>query len=117
MYYSGDGQIAAVHRPTRDPFVVQVLRYNDSTPVSGVPVEWKVNDGGGSFTEIMNVTDANGFANATLRMGPDMNTNVATASVQNAFGAPVAFSAKATLGYCRSHFISFSYLHVQFQGI
>lgn len=65
------------------------IRFSDLPPAgavtpkgrAGVPVTWTVLTGGGSLTQQTNVTDANGEATATLRLGNNRGQNTVRAAL------------------------------------
>ncbi|WP_170113258.1 autotransporter domain-containing protein [Ahniella affigens] len=77
---AGQGQSGPVGSVLPIPFRIRfsdVPPGNAATPKgrAGVPVTWTVLNGGGSLTQQTNVTDANGEATATLRLGSNRGQN------------------------------------------
>ena len=86
---SGDAQGDWIGFTLPEPFVVQVLDHKGD-PFAGVPVTFSVTAGCGSLDAVDTTTDGDGFAQATLTLGPGTNT-VEVAAAQIA--APVTFTA------------------------
>jgi uncharacterized protein with beta-barrel porin domain len=79
------------------PFVVQLSAPSGSSGgVSGVPVNWRVTQGGGTLASAQTITDANGQSSNTLTLGPSAGTNIVTATV--AGSGTITFTATATNG-------------------
>jgi hypothetical protein len=80
---------------TRDPnpFVVQALDAF-GTPVSGVAVQWRVSDGGGTMFAFTTFTDALGFATNAL-FGPTEGHNAVVAIAPGT--GPVTFDVNGEL--------------------
>ena len=97
---SGNNQIATVGTTLAHPFVVEV---DDGTgnPLAGVGVTFIVRTGGGMLSHPTSITDANGQAASTLRLGTVPGTNTVEASVK---GIPetVTFTAEAISPTLRS---------------
>jgi outer membrane protein assembly factor BamB len=92
-----DHQTGVASRPLPDPLAVAVYDAQGN-PVAGVPVDFKVAEGGGSFagkTTIRVTTGADGMAGAVLTLGPEdgIENNAATASFTGQNGLPVTFGA------------------------
>lgn len=86
---SGDGQSYWTGFTLSEPFVVQVLDQKGD-PFEGVPVTFAVTAGGGSLDAVDATTDGDGFAQASLTLGPGTNTvEVAAAEIST----PVTFNA------------------------
>jgi plastocyanin len=68
----------------------------DGEPASGVPVAWST--GSGSLNPSSAETDADGFSSSTWTLGNTPGAVTATASVTNATGSPVTFTATVTEG-------------------
>jgi hypothetical protein len=85
---SGDRQVPSGSLTLAQPLVVQVIG-SDGLPRSGVPVSWKVNDGG-KITPFATRTDADGHVSATWSLGTG-DEHEGSARLPN--GAGVAFSA------------------------
>jgi|KBSSwiStaDraftv2_1062776.scaffolds.fasta_scaffold95734_1 alpha-tubulin suppressor-like RCC1 family protein len=90
---SGSGQFGALGATLANPLVVRV---EDQTgaPVEGVTVEWDVIAGGGTVTPSQSVTDQDGLASASLRLGSVTGVNSVAASLGQL--QPVIFTATAT---------------------
>ena len=88
---SGDGQSERKGFTLPEPFVVQVLD-QDGDPFVGVPVTFTVTAGGGSLDIVDTTTDTEGFAQATLTLGPDAGTNTVEVAVAE-ISTPVTFNA------------------------
>jgi hypothetical protein len=92
-----DHQTGVAGRPLSDPLAVAVYDAQGN-PVAGVPVDFKVTEGGGSFSGKATArvtTGADGIAGAVLTLGPEdgIENNVATASFTGQNGLPVTFGA------------------------
>ena len=75
---SGDGQTGAPGT-VLSPFRVQLT--NDGVPVEGTIINWAVTSGGeGTLDVPTSVTDASGFASATLTLGQTAGQTTVTAS-------------------------------------
>ena len=86
---SGDGQSDWTGFTLPEPFLVHVLDQNGD-PFAGVPVTFSLTAGGGSLDVIAATTNEDGFAEATLTLGPGTNTvEVAAAEIST----PVTFNA------------------------
>jgi plastocyanin len=91
---SGDLQSAPFG--TALPNDLRVLVTRDGAPASGVAVTWST--GSGSLDPSSPQTGADGLSTATWTLGNTPGTVTATASVTNATGSPVTFTATATEG-------------------
>ncbi len=88
---AGDSQLGITAQAAQ-PFVVRVAdRYGN--PVPGVPVDWQVTAGGGSFGTARTTTGATGLASNTLRLGDSSGVQTATAAVAGL--PPVPFTVTA----------------------
>ncbi|HET7023601.1 MAG TPA: hypothetical protein VFI39_00170 [Gemmatimonadales bacterium] len=88
---SGDGQSGTPGLPLNDTLTVKVLDQTGRSPMSGVPVQWSVQYGGGTFDRTADTTDVNGMARAVWTVGIRPGTNTASAYVGDLPG--VTFSA------------------------
>ncbi len=96
----GDDQSATVNTAVAVAPAV-VVRDLDGNPVSGVPVEFSVTEGGGSLTGGTAATNAEGVARVgSWRLGTTAGENGLRALVEGADldGSPVPFSATGTPG-------------------
>ena len=91
---SGDDQEGLPGKPLVNPFVVQVLD-EDGDPFEGATVKFAVLLGGGSLSETIPKTDAEGYAKSTLTLGTALGTNKVQANVEG-ISQVVVFSAEAT---------------------
>jgi plastocyanin len=91
---SGDLQSGLFGTALPNPLRVVVTR--DGEPASGVPVAWST--GSGSLNPSSAETDADGFSSSTWTLGNTPGAVTATASVTNATGSPVTFTATVTEG-------------------
>jgi hypothetical protein len=91
---NGDFQSGSVH--TVLPNALRVLVTVDGKPATGVPVTWAAGSGSGSLDPSSAETDAAGFSSSTWTLGFTPGTVTATASVANATGSPVTFTATVT---------------------
>ncbi|MDZ4675638.1 MAG: hypothetical protein SGI84_14405 [Gemmatimonadota bacterium] len=90
---SGNEQAAAVGATMPDPIVVRAVDQN-GVPVPGVPIEWAVLSGGGSFVAASSATDQDGLGQAVFRLGNAIGTQRVSATVGSQ--PPVIFSLTAT---------------------
>lgn len=93
---SGNAQTAAAGAELPQPLRVLVRR--DGTPAAGVSVAWSVTAGGGQVNPATSTTGADGTATTTWQLGAAVGAQGARATVANATGSPVAFTATATGG-------------------
>jgi hypothetical protein len=92
---SGTDQTAPVGSKLPDSLVIEVLDAQGN-PVSGTAVAWVVGAGGGTLDPTSATTDAAGRSAASWTLGPQPDTNTASAVVS---GIGIAeFSATATAG-------------------
>ena len=77
---SGNRQSAVINGTLANPLVVEV-QDEDGNLVSGADVEFAVTAGGGTLSAIVDTTDANGQAQATLTLGANIGANTVTATV------------------------------------
>ena len=77
---SGDGQEGLAGAQLSEPFVVLLLDEEDEA-VAGAVVSFVVTAGGGTISSTISVTDANGHARNTLRLGSEPGTNAVEATV------------------------------------
>jgi plastocyanin len=78
------------------PNALRVVVTRDGEPASGVTVAWST--GSGSLNPSSAETDADGFSSSTWTLGGTPGLVTATASVTNATGSPVTFTATVTEG-------------------
>ena len=76
---SGNNQIAATGTALANPFVVEV-RDGNGSPLAEVAVTFVVRTGGGTLSNPTSITDANGQAASTLRLGTEPGTNIVEVS-------------------------------------
>lgn len=93
---SGNAQTGTVGVALASP--IRVLATRGGQPASGVTVTWSATGTGASLTPSTSVTDNQGIAAATWTLPQAAGPRTATASVTNATGSPVLFSATATAG-------------------
>lgn len=91
---SGDLQFGPVGTPLGNPLRVLITR--DGEPVEGVDVEWSAGQGGSLSDEQESGED--GIASVVWTLGPEVGTHVTTASVSDADGSPLTYTASATIG-------------------
>jgi plastocyanin len=91
---SGDLQTGLVG--TALPNVLRVVVTRDGAPVPDVPVAWAT--GSGSLTPSSGETDGEGLSTSAWTLGDTPGAVIATASVTNATGSPVTFTATVTEG-------------------
>lgn len=99
-YVSGDGQTGATAKQLSDPLVIIVRGFKDDIPVPNINVTWEVNQGDGKLVSFSAVTDSNGVATASFELGYSIGTNIATASIPQAIGSPIIFTATGVKGLC-----------------
>ncbi|MGH7559667.1 MAG: Ig-like domain-containing protein [Gemmatimonadales bacterium] len=92
--FDGAGQADTVMATLPVPYEVQV-RTSTGLPVAGVSVSWSVTSGTGGVSPATSTTDQNGIARATHRLGDRAGQETVAASVANATGSPVSFTATA----------------------
>ena len=92
---SGDGQTDSVLSTLPNPLRV-VATFG--APQKGDTVIWSASGSGASITPLKSVTDTNGVATATWRLGHVSGAQTATATLGGATGSPVTFNATATPG-------------------
>ncbi len=90
---SGGGQQGAIGATLAQPMIVRV-EDQSGNPVPGSTIFWEIVSGGGSISPSQSTTDAQGYAQASLRLGTSLGLN----SVRATLGLlnPVLFSATAT---------------------
>ena len=76
---SGDNQKGAAFASLFQPFVVEAQDANGS-PLAGIAVTFAVTAGGGTLSTQSTMTDANGRAQTTLTLGPNLETNTVSVS-------------------------------------
>jgi len=94
---SGDNQAGAVNIELAEPFVV--MASENGNPLSGTQITFEVMQGGGSFDGEMNIvvlTNAEGKAQTTLKLGATPTTNTVKATLSDFTGEPLMFTATAT---------------------
>ena len=88
---SGDNQKGAAFTPLSQPFVVEAQDANGSA-LAGISVRFAVTAGGGALSTTITRTDANGRAQSTLTLGPNLGTNTVEVSAAG-IEVPVTFHA------------------------
>jgi hypothetical protein len=91
---SGNNQTALLGRPLPLPLVVQVTTA-DGSPAANEAIDWRVVDGGGSFTSLDGFTNAQGVASAEWFLGPAPGQQTVVAARVGS-GLGVQFVATAT---------------------
>jgi hypothetical protein len=94
---AGASQTDTVGHDVAIPYQVRVTD-SAGTPLAGIAVIWTVASGGGAFSASEPVTDASGYARATLRLGLIAGLNTVRAQVTNAVGSPATFATLAVAG-------------------
>jgi plastocyanin len=89
---SGDDQTGPVGEALPDELRVLITRASE--PEGGVNVAWATGQGG-SLDPATSVTGADGIATTTWTLGPEGGAQIATATVADAEGSPVTFTATA----------------------
>lgn len=95
----GNNQSGAVNEPLAQPVVVRVSAVDG--PMAGVPVKFTVSLPNGTVRDSIAVTDVNGDAATSWRLGTTagaMTMSAAPIVSQSITGSPVTFSATATPG-------------------
>src|SRR6185295_141445 len=92
---SGGGQSGLAGAQLAQPLVARVTA-SDGLGVSGVTVSFAVASGGGSVGSPTAVTDANGLAQTTWRLGVTVGAQSATATSSGLTGSPVTYGATGT---------------------
>lgn len=77
------------------PFRVQLT--NDGVPVEGTIINWTVAGGTGTLDVPTTITDASGFASATLTLGLSVGQTTVRAAATGANGSPVSFTGTAVI--------------------
>ncbi|MYE91580.1 hypothetical protein F4X33_21580, partial [Candidatus Poribacteria bacterium] len=77
---SGDNQTGAAGAALANPFVVE-MQSADGTRVAGILVAYVVTAGDGTLSTTYTRTDANGRAESTLTLGPNLGTHTVSASL------------------------------------
>ena len=91
---SGDQQTGPVGTALGNPLRVYITR--DGEPVEGVGVEWSAGQGGTLSDEQDSGED--GIATVVWTLGPEVGAHSATATVDDADGSPLTYTATATTG-------------------
>ena len=90
---SGDDQEELINTELANPFIVEVHDQNNAA-FDGATVTFAITAGGGSLSTTRTMTDANGRAESTLTLGPNLGTNTVSVSVEGIQGTET-FSAEA----------------------
>ena len=90
---SGDDQEGLIDTELANPFIVEVHDQNNAA-FDGATVTFAITAGGGSLSTTIITTDANGRAESTLTLGPNLGTNTVSVSVEGIQGTET-FSAEA----------------------
>ena len=90
-------QTGVINQPLAMPYACVVVNASGN-PVAGVPVLFRVTEGGGSFGGNVTVTEPtgpDGVAHALMTLGPEPGTqnNAATAAFQGQTDPPIVFAA------------------------
>ena len=83
---SGDNQKGAAFASLSQPFVVEAQDANGSA-LAGIAVTFAVTAGGGTLSTQSTATDANGRAQTTLTLGPNLETNIVSVSATGIQGS------------------------------
>jgi hypothetical protein len=94
---SGSGQVADAGTEVLEPLSVVVLNL-EGDPVEGIEVEWFIMTGGGSVSDATTVTDADGIASVTFRLGSQVGEQRVQAVNAGLSGSPVVFTGTARAG-------------------
>jgi plastocyanin len=93
---SGDGQTGTAGTALANPLAVVVSR--DGVPEEGVAVSWSVLTGGGTLGGASSSTNGQGIATMPWTLGTTAGDQTVRATVSDATGSPLTFSATATAG-------------------
>ncbi len=85
---SGDNQKGIAFAPLSQPFVVEAQDANGSV-LAGISVTFAVTAGGGMLNTTITRTDANGRAESTLTLGPNLGTNTVEVSAAGIRGKAI----------------------------
>ena len=91
---SGVDQKGSINTALANPFVVKV-RDGSGSAFAGVAVTFAITAGGGSLSIESATTDADGRAESTLTLGPDVGTNTVSVSVSG-IQQTITFTAVST---------------------
>ena len=91
---SGVDQQGSINTALANPFVVKV-RDGSGSAFAGVAVTFAITAGGGSLSIESATTDADGRAESTLTLGPDVGTNTVSVSVSG-IQQTITFTATST---------------------
>jgi plastocyanin len=92
---SGDGQTDSVLSTLANPIRVLVTM---GGPLAGQTVTWAAVGPGASVSSLTSLTDANGVATTTWKLGHVAGAQTVTATLAGATGSPLTFNATATPG-------------------
>ena len=90
---SGDDQEGLINTELANPFIVEVHDQNNAA-FDGATVTFDITAGGGSLSTTIITTDANGRAESTLTLGPNLGTNTVSVSAAGVQGTET-FNAEA----------------------
>jgi hypothetical protein len=94
---AGNGQNGIVGQQLGQPVIARVVGA-DALGVQGVIVTFEVTAGGGSLTQLVDTTDANGDASSFWTLGETTGAQSVSATVTGLAGATVIFGATASAG-------------------
>ena len=89
----GDDQQGLINTELANPFIVEVHDQNNAA-FDGATVTFAITAGGGSLITTIITTDANGRAESTLTLGPNLGTNTVSVSAAGVQGTET-FNAEA----------------------
>jgi outer membrane autotransporter protein len=92
---AGGGNQSGIAGGVLQPFSVQVVANGKGVP--GLSVNWSVNQGGGTLSAPISITDANGNASDTLTLGSNPGVNSVTASIAGIGNVVFTAIASATV--------------------
>jgi adhesin/invasin len=93
---SGDGQVQGVTTPLADPLVVYVTTPDGAgSPVANVTIDWKILSGAGTLSATTSVTDANGLAQVSFKLGALAGANSVKATIHGLTNSNVTFNETA----------------------
>jgi len=93
---SGNAQTDTIGAPL--PNQLRVVVTEDGAVKEGVTVAWSVVAGGGQVAPTTSVTGLDGVASTSWTLGDALGAQTARATLQNAGGSPVSFTATAGAG-------------------
>jgi plastocyanin len=93
---NGNGQTAEV--ATQLPNALRVVVTQDGAPLEGKVITWNSTANAAVLTPTQSTTDVDGIASSQWTLGQTAGAQTATATLADASGSPVSFTATATPG-------------------